>query len=45
MLIYLKRERNKQTVNAVAKSIPKDCKHPKNQYFCEYLFTAQNTIT
>ena len=37
MLIYLNRVRNMQIINATKESIPKDSKHPKNQYFCEYL--------
>ncbi len=45
ILIYLNRARNKQPIKATKKSIPKDSKHPKNQYFWEFLYTAQNTVT
>ena len=29
----------------IEESIPNDSKHPKNQYFCEYLYTAQKDDT
>ena len=37
ILIYLKSANNKQLIKATKKSNPKDSKHPKSQYFCEYL--------
>ena len=43
--IYLKKERNIQIIIAIKESIPKDCRHPTNQYFCEYLYTAQKAQT
>ena len=45
MLIYLNRAKNIQVIKATNESIPKDSKQPINQYFCEYLYTAQNAVT
>ena len=45
MLMNLKRARKMQIIKATSESIPKDSKHPKNQNFCEFLYTAQNAVT
>ena len=37
ILIYLNRARNIQVMKETKESMPKDSKHPINQYFCEYL--------
>ena len=43
--IYLNKAKKIQDINPTKESIPKDSKHPINQYFCEYLNTAQNATT
>ena len=40
-LKYLKIERKIQIIKATKESIANDSKHPKNQYFCEFIYTAQ----
>ena len=45
MLIYLNKARKIQIIKATDESIPNDSKHPINQYFWEYLYTAQNAVT
>ena len=44
-LINLNKARKIQIIKETNESIPKDSKHPKNQYFWEYLYTAQNAAT
>ena len=45
MLINLNKAKKMQEINPTKESIPKDSKHPKNQYFWECLYTAQKTTT
>ena len=42
---YLNKARNIHIIITIKKSIPKDCKHPINQYFWEYLYTEQKEQT
>ena len=45
ILSYLSRDINKQIKTEIIKSSAKDSKNPRNKYFCEYLYTAQNVDT
>ncbi len=43
--IYLNNTKKIQIIIDTEESIPNDCKQPKNQYFWEFLSTAQNAVT